>query len=199
MLLRAASDLVGCYSRSMSEKNDPPKAVRIDSWGFETGMPEPRHTVPMFGIFLILFGLLLAAGQLFKAAQLGASALFLALGIVLLLVWLRDHSDAALYMGIFITALALSDVLSAAGVVHGSGWGTLFLGIGALAVVPIRARAHKSWGWAVIVGGFLCLWGGSQVAAQYLGGPVDRLVGPLLLVLLGVYLVGRAARQSRSS
>jgi hypothetical protein len=178
----------------MNDRNQPPKAVRIDSWGFETDMPGRRRTIPLFGVFLIIFGLLLVAGQLFKVAQLGASALFLALGIVLLFVWLRDHSDTALYVGILVTALALADLLTGAGVVSGSGWGTLFLGVGVLAIAPIRARQGRSWGWPLVVGGLLAMWGGSEVATSYMNIDADRLVGPTLLVLLGIWIVSRSRR-----
>lgn len=176
----------------MNDRGQPPKAVRIDSWGFTTDGPR-RRTVPLFGVFLILFGVLLAAGELFKVAELGASALFLALGVVLLLVWLRDHSDAALYCGTFVTALALSDLLTGAGVVSGNGWGALFLGVGVLIIAPIRARSGRSWGWPVVIGGLLCLWGGSEIATSYVKD-ADRLVGPALLVLLGIWIVGRNRR-----
>jgi hypothetical protein len=178
----------------MSDNNEPPRAVRIDSWGFETETPGPRGTVPLFGVFLILFGLLLAAGQLLKVAQLGASALFLALGIVLLLVWVRDHSDAALYVGVFVTALALSDLLTGGGLVSGSGWRTLCLGIGVLAIATIRARSGRSWRWPLVIGGLLALWGGSQIATSYMNVDADRLVGPALLVLLGIWIVSRSWR-----
>ena len=74
-------------------RQDPPKAVRIDSWGFDGNWPASRPGIPMIGIFLIIFGLLLGAGQLFNQAAIAGSALFLALGIVLLIVGLRDRSD----------------------------------------------------------------------------------------------------------
>ena len=178
----------------MSDSNQPPKAVRIDSWGFDMEKPGRRRTVPLLGVFLIVFGMLLAAGQVLKAAQLGASALFLALGIILLVIWLRDRSDTALYVGIFVTALALADLLSGAEVIHGSGWGTLFLGIGLVAVAPIRAREHRNWGWPLILGGLLSLWGVSVIATSYLNVDADRFVGPALLILLGIWIVTRNRR-----
>jgi hypothetical protein len=178
----------------MNDTNQPPKAVRINSWGFETDTSGGRRRIPLFGVFLILFGVLLAAGQLFKVAQLGASALFLALGIVLLFVWVRDHSDAALYIGLVVTALALGDLLTGAGVVKGSGWGALFLGVGLLAIAPIRARTGRSWGWPVVLGGLLCLWGGGDVATSYTSVDGGRLVGPALLVLLGIWILSRNQR-----
>jgi hypothetical protein len=173
----------------MSDKNDRPNAVRIDSFGFE--IDQPRRGFSMLGLFLIVFGLLLAAGSLFQAAQLGANALFLALGLVLLLVWLRDHSETALVLGLIVTALAMSDLLTGIGVLKGDGWGTTFLGIGALLLAFIRARTGKSWAWAVILGGLLLLWGGSEVVATYSSVSLGRVVGPLLLVLIGLWLIAR--------
>ena len=178
----------------MKDTGQPPRAVRINSWGFETDTPGRRSRIPLFGVFLILFGLLLAAGQVFKVAEIGASALFLALGVVLLLVWVRDRSDAALYLGILVTALALSDLLTGAGVIHGGGWGALFLGIGVLAIAPMRAHAGRNWGWPVFLGALLCLWGGSDVVTSYMNVDVGRLFGPVLLVLLGIWIVSRARR-----
>jgi hypothetical protein len=173
----------------MSEKNDRSRAVRIDSFGFE--IDEPPRRVSMFGVFLILFGMLLVAGTVFKAAQLGANALFLALGLVLLLVWIRDHSQSALIFGVIVTALALSDLLTGVGALKGDGWGTTFLGIGAFFVALVRARSGKSWGWAVVIGALLLLWGGSLVAASYTNFDLGRLVFPLLVVVFGVWLVTR--------
>jgi hypothetical protein len=41
----------------------------------------------------------------------------------------------------------------------------------------------------VIVGALLALWGGSQVATSYLSLDLDRLVVPVLIVLLGLYII----------
>jgi hypothetical protein len=173
----------------MSDKNDQPNAVRIDAFGFD--IDRPRRGVSMFGIFLIAFGLLLVASSLFDAAQLGANALFLALGLVLLLIWLRDRGEAALILGVIVTALAASNLLTGIGALKGQGWGTTFLGTGALLVAFVRARSGRSWAWAVIIGGLLLLWGGSEAAASYTNVDLNRLVGPLLLILLGLWLVSR--------
>jgi hypothetical protein len=174
------------------KRQDAPKAVRVDSWSFDGSWPGARSRVPLIGVFLIVLGLLLAAGQLFSEAQFGASAFFLAVGVVLVLVGFRDHSDLALYTGVFISALALSDLLSTVGVIHGGGWGTLFLGLGVMAIALIRSTTGRRWGWALGIGGLLALWGGSDVAAANLNFPTDRLIGPLLIVLLGLYVVTRS-------
>jgi hypothetical protein len=113
---------------------------------------------------------------------------------VLIVVGFRDRSNLSLYTGVFVTALALSDLLSSAGLVHGSGWGTLFLGVGIMAIALVRSSAGRRWGWALGFGALLALWGGSDVAASNSAFPADRLVGPLLIVLLGLYIVARNRR-----
>jgi hypothetical protein len=177
----------------MSNNDQPNKAVRIDAWGFEGSWGGTRRggRVPLLGIFLIALGLFLAAGEFFREAQIGASAFFLVVGVLLVLTGLRDRSDLALYVGVFIAALALSDLLSGVGVIHGYGWGTFFLGVGVIGLALIRSRTGRSWGRAVIVGALLALWGGSQVATSYLSLDLDRLVGPVLIVLLGLYIIRR--------
>ena len=175
----------------MSNKDQSNKAVRIDSWGFEGSLGGTRRSgrVPLLGIFLIVLGLFLAAGEFFPGAQIGASAFFLVVGVLLVLTGLRDRSDLALYVGVFIAALALSDLLSGIGLIHGHGWGTFFLGVGVVGLALIRSRTGRSWVWAVIVGALLALWGGSEVATSYLSLDLDRLVVPVLIVLLGLYII----------
>ena len=172
-------------------RQDPPKAVRVDSWSFDGGLPGSRSGVTTIGIFLVILGLLLAAGQLFSEARIGASAFFLAVGLVLVIIGFRDRSDLALYAGVFVTALALSDLLSSMNLIHGAGWGTLFLGLGVMAIALVRSSGGKRWGWALGIGALLALWGGSEVAASNVDFPTDRLVGPFLIVLLGLYIVTR--------
>lgn len=175
----------------MSNKDQPNKAVRIDAWGFEGGWGGTRRAgrVPLLGIFLIALGIFLAAGEFFREAQIGASALFLVIGALLIFTGLRNRSDLALYVGVFIAALALSDLLSGVGLIHGHGWGTLFLGVGVVGLALIRSRTGRSWGRAVVIGALIALWGGSQVATSYLSVDLDRLVVPVLIVLLGLNIV----------
>ena len=170
---------------------DPPKAVRIDSWSLEGGLPRSQSGVSVVGFFLIAVGLLLAAGQLFNEARIGASAFFLAVGVLLVIVGFRDRSDLALWAGAFVIALALSDLLSGMSLIHGSGWGTMFLGVGVMGIALVRSTAGKRLGWTLGIGALLALWGSSDVAASNVNFPTDRLVGPLLIVLLGLYIVTR--------
>lgn len=176
-------------------KNDQPKAVRVDAWSLDGTWHAGRSGVPTVGILLIVLGVFLGVGQFFSQAQLGASAFFLAVGIVLLFVGIRDRGDLALYAGAFVTALALSDLLSGLGLIHGAGWGTLFLGLGVMAIALIRSKAGRRWSWTLGIGALLALWGGSDVVASNISNfPTDRLIGPLLIVLLGLYVVTRSRR-----
>ena len=171
-------------------RQDPPKAVRVDSWSFDGGWPG-RSRVSIVGFFLIGLGILLAAGQLFNEARIGASGFFLVVGALLVLVGFRDRSDLALWAGVIVSALALSDLLSSMGLIHGSGWGTMFLGLGVIAIALVRSSGGKRLGWTLGIGALLALWGASDVAAANVNFPTDRLVGPLLIVLLGLYIVTR--------
>jgi hypothetical protein len=124
-----------------------------------------------------------------------ASAFFLAVGIVLLFVGIRDRSDLALYAGAFVTAIALSDLLRSLDVIHGSGWSALFLGVGVIAIALIRSSAGKRLTWILGIGGLLTLWGGADVlSSNFSNLPADRLIGPLVIVLLGLYVVTRSRR-----
>ena len=176
----------------MGDRNKQPTAVRVDSWGFERD--DHRTGVPLVGLFLIGLGVALAVDQIANRAQIGTSVFFLAIGFLLLAYALARHSGLALYASIFIVAFSLSNLLSGVGLISGDGWGTLFLGIGLLALIPMRAHAGQGWGFHVVVGGLLALWGGSEVVAHYLHGSLDAWVGPILLVLLGLYLIGREVR-----
>jgi hypothetical protein len=107
------------------------------------------------------------------------------------MVGFRDRSDLALWAGVIVSALALSDLLSSMGLIHGSGWGTMFLGLGVIAIALVRSSGGKRLGWTLGIGALLALWGASDVAASNVNFPTDRLVGPLLIVLLGLYIVTR--------
>jgi hypothetical protein len=171
---------------------DPPKVIRVNGWDFDSGLPARRSRVAVAGIFLICLGVLLGAGQLFPDARIGASAFFVAVGVALVVIGIRDRSNLSLYAGIFVVAIALSNMLSSMGRIDGPGWGTLFLGIGVTVIALIRSKAGRRLGWALGIGLLLVLWGGGEVVASLLQFPADRLIGPLLIVLLGLYVVSRS-------
>jgi hypothetical protein len=63
-----------------------------------------------------------------------------------------------------------------------------------MAIALIRSSAGRRWGWTLGLGALLALWGGSEVAAANTNFAADRLVGPLLIVLQGFYIVTRSRR-----
>ena len=155
-----------------------------------------RGGFPTLGVFLIVFGLLLVAGQFLTIAEAGIAAFFLAIGVVLILSGVRERSDFALFLGVFIAGLALSDFLTAANVIHknDSGWGALFVGIGWVLAALWRFQWGRRLGAAFFFGVVFALWGAFQVAQTQLDFPTDKLVGPVLIVLLGVWIVARRLR-----
>jgi hypothetical protein len=169
------------------------RAVRIDKWGFSAEWEERKRGVPVLGLFLVVLGVVLALGDLVPGVHIGTSAFFLAIGIIFIFVWARDHNHAALYAGILLTALNLASVLADAGAIRGPGWGTLFLGLGLIWVAAIRAARGGGRGWQLVVGGALLIWGGGEIAAYYLTLRTDNLGWPILLVLLGVFIISRTA------
>jgi hypothetical protein len=178
--------------------NEPPKVVRINSWGFEDPVPEkPRSLVTIAGIVLIVIGVVIGAGQVFPEARLGASAFFLAIGLVLVYLGLRDHRDLSLYAGLFVASLALANLLSGAGRIHGPGWGTLFFGVGLVVVALLRSSSGKRLRLSLVIGLLLAVWGGSEVAASNLNFPADQLIVPGLMVALGIYILARTAGRRR--
>jgi len=178
-------------------KPDSPKIIGSDGWSFEGSWSAPRGRVPLLGVFLIVFGLLLVAGEFVPWAAYGTAAFFLAIGVVLMAVGLRDKSDLALYLGVFMAGIAASDFLSAASVIHGDGWGTLFVGLGFMAASLLRSSVAHRIGWAFVLGAILAVWGGIQAARTELNFPTDKLIGPVLIILLGVWIVSRRRTQNR--
>lgn len=175
-------------------RHNPPKIIVSDGWSFQGSWAAPRQGIPLLGLFLIVFGLLLVAGEFFSWAEYGTAAFFLAIGVVLIADGLRDRSDLALYAGVFMAALALASFLSAAGIIHGDGWGTLFVGLGFMGTSLWRPDRGVYLGWVFALGLVLAIWGGLGVAESNLSFPTGRLIGPALIVLLGLWIVSRRAR-----
>ncbi len=185
----------------MNDQGRPTRAVRVVSWSWEPGAGEHRPRVPWLGVFFLLFGGLLLLQEAFPSANLAGSALVLALGLAFLFGWLRGGNVLGLYAGMILTALGLPSLLEAAGLISGPGWGTLFLGVGFLAIAGYRRSRQAGWGWQTVLGGILVLVGGTQVAAGSVPGFSDlgRLAWPLVLVAFGAYLMIRRAGPGRQS
>ncbi|HEX8939150.1 MAG TPA: hypothetical protein VF763_03215 [Candidatus Limnocylindrales bacterium] len=183
----------------MDDRAGPPRAVRVTSWRWEPGDEEGRRGVPWLGVFFLLFGGLLLLQQFLPNADLAGSAVVLALGLAFLVAYATGRNVLSLYAGLILTALGLPALLQDAGFISGPGWGTLFLGLGFLVVAAFRASRRGGWGWQAIFGGVLVLVGGSQVAAHSLPGfpDVERLVWPVVLLVIGVLLLVRSGGTRR--
>jgi hypothetical protein len=156
--------------------------------------------VPWLGIFLVVLGGLLLVEEVVPGARLAGSAFATAIGIALLISWAINRQIWQLYAGILVTALALPSALSDANVIDGgSGWGTLFLGVGLLGVAVIRWFGHSGIGWQFIVGALLALSGGSQVAERDIPNvpSFENLAWPIVILAVGVWLLLRSRARNR--
>jgi hypothetical protein len=182
----------------MDEREDRSRALEGDvvedarvyrwEWGGHVG---GRRNVPWLGIFLLVFGGLLLLRQFFPALEVAGSLLFLAVGVAFLVSWAVNRGVGSLYAGAIITALAMPGLLTVAGVREGPGLGTLMLGLAFLFIALVRFTSGGGIGWQAYVGLLLAVIGGSQFAVP---GLTD-LALPLLLVIIGLLLLGRAVRR----
>lgn len=182
----------------MDERRDEPLSGevidrggrRVDVWEWaDRGGPRGRGRLPWFGIFLVVFGVLLLLRAVFPALEAAGSLVFLAVGVAFLVSWLVSRGVASLYLGAIITALAAPGLLAAAGVLEGPGVGTLSLGVAFLLIAAVRGASGGGWGWQAGLGALLALIGGTSVALPAL----DGLLWPAVLVVLGGVLLVRAA------
>jgi hypothetical protein len=172
-----------------------------DAWTWGWAWPPQsgrRRGVPWVGIFLLLLGGLLLLEQLAPGVRIAGSAFLLALGLAFLISWAIERGPGTLYVGAILTALGLSNVLSEAGTVTGPGWGTLFLGIAFGFIALVRATSGGGWGWQLWFAAVLVVIGAARIAErQIIGFPdLGRVVWPIILVVLGLWLVFRARGRS---
>jgi hypothetical protein len=171
---------------------DVVKGGVVHAYGWEwsdIGGPRGRSRLPWFGIFLVVFGVLLLLEQVFPSLETAGSILFLAIGLAFLVSWLVNRGVGSLYLGAIITALAAPDLLDAAGVVSGPGVGTACLGVAFLFIAAVRAASGNGWGWQAALGLILFVIGGTTIAVP----GFSDLVWPIVLVILGVMLLARAS------
>jgi hypothetical protein len=156
---------------------------RVYAW--EWGPDQARRPgLPWIGVFLLVFGGLLLARQLFPEARSLGSLVTLAVGVAFLIKWVVDRGTGSLYAGAIITALAVPGVLTEAGL-DLDGLGTFCFGIAFLFIAAVRAASGGGIGWQAWFGGLLALLGGVNLVSPQVGG----LVVPIVLVALGVMLV----------
>ena len=125
-------------------------SVRAYAWEWtEIGGPagRSRSRLPWFGIFLVVFGVLLLLRAVFPALETAGSLLFLAVGVAFLVSWLVNRGMGSLYLGSIIVALAAPDLLVAAGFPDQSGLGTLCLGLAFLFIALVRGVSGGGVGW----------------------------------------------------
>ncbi len=172
-------------------------AFRFETRNWTWEDEDVRRGLPWIGVFLVVFGGILLIGQAFPQAHILGSALTTAFGVALLVSWATGRGWG-LYPGLLILAYSLPSLLVDLGVLPaGSGYGTFLFGIGLLIVAGMRWSARRQWGWQLIVGGILALAGGSEIAARLWPGfpGLGDLLGPLVLVVLGLLIIGRAVRR----
>lgn len=182
----------------MSERGDVPlRGDVLDSGGAraygwewdDIGGPRRQSRLPWFGIFLVVFGVLLFLREFYPGLETAGSLLFLAVGLAFLVSWLVNRGMGSLYLGSIITALAAPDLLAAAGIVEGPGVGTLCLGVAFLFIAGVRAASGAGFGWQAILAAILAVIGATSLAIPGL----SALVWPVVLVALGVILLLRAS------
>jgi hypothetical protein len=172
-----------------------PFRLETRAWTWED--EDVRRGLPWIGVFLVVFGAILLIGQAYPQAHIVGSALTTAFGVALLVSWATGRGWG-LYPGLLITAYSLPSLLVDMGVLPaGSGYGTFLFGVGLLIVAGMRWWARRQWGWQVIVGGILALAGGSEIASRLWPGfpGLGDLLGPLVLVLIGLLIITRAVRR----
>src|SRR4051794_1736222 len=156
----------------------------------DVGGPRGRSRLPWFGIFLVVFGILLLGQLWFPALATASSLVFLAIGVAFLVSWLVNRGVASLYLGSIIVALAAPEVLEAAGLVSGSGVGTVCLGIAFLFIAAVRWVSSGGVGWQAALGVLLVVIGATSFALPGLG----NLIWPAMLVVGGGLLLFRSRR-----
>jgi|tagenome__1003787_1003787.scaffolds.fasta_scaffold20933634_2 hypothetical protein len=167
--------------------------VRAYRWEWsDVGGPRGRSRLPWFGIFLVVFGILLLGQLWFPALATAGSLVFLAIGVAFLVSWVVNRGVASLYLGSIIVALAAPELLAAAGIVEGSGVGTFCLGVAFLFIAAIRWVTGSGIGWQAALGGVLALIGATSFALPSLAA----IVWPLALVIVGGVLLFRSSRRA---
>jgi hypothetical protein len=157
--------------------------ARVYTW--EWGPDQARRPgLPWIGVFLLVFGGLLLARELFPEARSLGSLVTLAVGLAFLIKWAVDRGTGSLYAGAIITALAVPGVLTDAGL-DLDGLGTFCFGVAFLFIAAVRAASGGGIGWQAWFGGLLALLGGVNMVSPQVGG----LIVPIILVAIGVVLV----------
>jgi len=176
--------------RNATRGSPPDRGPAVRVYGWQWGRDEDRRPgLPWVGIFLLVFGGLLLLERFVPALRFAGSALFLAVGLVLLLRWFIERRTSALYAGAIITALALPNTLEAFGLAGGPGLGMVCLGLAFLFIALVRWTSSGGLGWQAWFGAILTAYGLTQLAIPDVG----QVLVPLLLVVAGVLILVRGS------
>jgi hypothetical protein len=160
-------------------------------WGWD-GEARSRNGAVWLGLVLVALGVHFLANEFMPFIRLASSAVFLAIGVGLLLLWGARRRTAALYAGTLVTALAIPSLLSDLGLIGGGGWTTLALGLGFLFIAAVRYAERGGWGWQAWLGLILVVIGAANTSDA-----VSRLGWPILLVVVGAFILLRGATARR--
>jgi hypothetical protein len=158
----------------------------------EPSNPRPHRAAWIGGAILVLVGLYLLAGQLFKADWLGTLILPL-LGVIFIVWGAVSRSPGLFVPGGILTGLGAGVVLTEGpfavwGEPAQGGIFLISLGAGFLLITLFVAlfKQHFEW-WPLIPGGILGVIGGAA-----LGGDVAKLLNyawPLALIIVGIIVL----------
>jgi hypothetical protein len=174
-----------------------PGAFRFQDRTWRWDDRDIRRGLPWIGVFLVVFGGILLLGQAYPQAHILGSAVTTAFGVALLVSWATGRGWG-LYPGLLITAYSLPGLLVDLAVLPaGAGYGTFLFGVGLLGVAAMRYASRRTWGWQLVIGGILALAGASEIGARLWPGlpSLGDLLGPIVLVLLGLVIISRAVRR----
>jgi len=172
-------------------------SVRVTDWSWDGSVRSGRLGL-WLGAGLVGIGAFLVLRELFPALDVLVDAAALVGGLAALAGWWRERARSwLLYAGAVLVPLGLAGLMSAAGLIGGSGWGTLLMGGAFLAIAALRRTSGGRWGWQLVLGGILAIAGGVTVAGSYLPGMPsfgELLLAGLLLLVGGWVLLGALRR-----
>lgn len=157
------------------------------------------------GILLVVLGAALLIQYLLPGVSL-ASLFILAVGLAFGAGWLLGGVRALFVPAALLVALAAARLGSELGYLVGSGWTPLLLGVAFLAAWLVGRLQGASRGWAAWIGAILALVGLAQLSNRIPGLTDLGLIWPVLIILVGGYLLlrtrmnfGRPSRDERPS
>jgi hypothetical protein len=182
-----------------AQPTGPAQPIGVSSEGHftyrGTGWWGGRRGFPWLGALLIAFGAALVVEETGVGITTG-DALALFAGLVFAAAFLLSGSGATGVLAAVLTGWGLTRTLGDLGYVSGDGWTALLIGAGFLAMYLVGLARQGRHGWTLWIGLALVLLGAAQVALREVPGfpHLDAYVVPVLLIVVGALLIGRAVR-----